>query len=78
MKTLLCSDLGGPEGCDVAVQGETFEELGNNCKQHVMEMLQTGDQPHLAAVEKMKNASPEEQQKMFAAYQQKFEEASEE
>lgn len=75
MKKLLCSDLGGPVECTEEVSGETFGELGNNCKAHVMECVQKGDAAHLAAVERMKNMSSEDQQMEFASYQKKFEEA---
>tara|TARA_B100000745_G_scaffold299377_1_gene250077 strand:- start:343 stop:582 length:240 start_codon:yes stop_codon:yes gene_type:complete len=77
MKTLSCKDLGGPENCEHAVSAETFQELGANCQAHVKEQLAAGDQKHQAAVARMYNASPEEQQKMFAAYQQKWEAAAE-
>ena len=42
---------------------------------HVMEKINNGDAAHKAAADKMKNASPEEQQAMMAAYQRKFDEA---
>ena len=77
MKKLTCGDLGGPSDCSVEITGETFEELGNNCKAHVMEEMGKGDEAHMAAVEKMKSATPEEQQAMFRGYEQKFNEASE-
>ena len=77
MKKLTCSDLGGPDSCDHELTGDTFEELGNNSKTHVMEQLQMGDQAHLAAVEKMKNATPEQQQAWFSEYKQKFDQAPE-
>lgn len=75
MKTLKCSDLGGPSACDVEVSGETFEEVGNNCKAHVMEMVQKGDEAHQKAIERMMGLSPEAQQAEFASYKQKFDEA---
>lgn len=77
MKTLTCSDLGGPSGCQHEVSGETFEALGDNCKQHVMMEMQKGDAAHVTAANKMREASPEEQQAMFAAYRKKFDEAPE-
>lgn len=76
MKKLICSDLGGP--CDAEITGETFEELGTASKNHVMDMVMKGDADHMAAVEKMKNASPEEQQALFEGFKNKFEEAPEE
>jgi hypothetical protein len=77
MKKILCKDLGGPEDCGVEIIGGTFEELGNNSKAHVLEQIQSGDAAHIAAVERMKNATPEEQQKMFAEYQATFDAAPE-
>jgi len=78
MKKILCSDLGGPANCDVAIMGETFDELGENSKTHVMQMVAAGDEDHQAAIEKMKSATPEEQQKMFASFKEAFDNASEE
>lgn len=75
MKTLTCSDLGGPGSCAEKISGDSFEELGNNCKTHVMEQVQNGDEAHMAAIEKMKSATPEEQQAMFAEYEKKYNEA---
>ncbi len=75
MKKLSCRDLGGV--CDEEITGNSFEELGNNCKAHVMEKLSSGDEAHMAAIEKMQNASPEEQQSMFTEYEKKFNEAPE-
>lgn len=75
MKTLTCKDLGGP--CDHEITGGSFEEVGNNCKAHVMEQINNGDEAHKAAVEKMKNATPEEQQAMFAEYEKRYNEAPE-
>ena len=77
MKTLKLRDLGGPADSEVEISGETFEELTNNCKQHVMEQIAAGDQAYLAAVERMKSLSPEEQQAEFASYKAKFDAAPE-
>lgn len=77
MKKLLCKDLGGPSECTAELTGETFLELGESSKKHVMEMVQGGDAAHQQAIERMMNLSPEEQQKEFASYQEKFEAAPE-
>lgn len=77
MKSLKCSELGGPSDCVVEITGESFEEVGSNCKNHVMELVGTGDGAHLAAVDRMKSLSPEEQQAEFASYEQKYNEAAE-
>ncbi|PIT91177.1 DUF1059 domain-containing protein [Candidatus Kaiserbacteria bacterium CG10_big_fil_rev_8_21_14_0_10_49_17] len=75
MKKLTCKDLGG--ACGEEITGETFEELGENCKNHVLMQIQAGDTEHLRAVAKMKKATPEEQQAMLAGFQKKFDEAEE-
>lgn len=77
MKTILCKNLGGPDTCEHVFSAESFEELGNASKSHVMEMIQGGDEAHMAAIERMKNMSPEDQQKEFASYQAQFEAAPE-
>lgn len=75
MKKLTCKDLGGP--CDFEITGESFGEIGEKSQAHVMEAIQKGDVAHIAAVEAMKELSPEEQQKKFAEFQKKFDEAEE-
>lgn len=73
MKRLTCSDLGGP--CDFEITGDSFEEIGKKSYAHVMDKISSGDADHAAAAGKMKNASPDEQKAMMAAYRKKFEEA---
>ena len=75
MKTLLCSDLGGP--CDHKVSGATFQEIGQACRKHVMECMQAGDAPHINAANKMRDAAPEQQQAWMAEWQRKFDAAAE-
>lgn len=53
MKTMTCRQLGGP--CDEAFAAETFDEIGELSRQHVMEMMQANDAPHLQAVADMKS-----------------------
>ena len=53
-------------------QGETAEEMGANCRQHVMEMMQSGDEDHKAAVESMMQLSKEEQEKWCDEFRSKF------
>lgn len=76
MKKLICSDLGGP--CDKEITGNTFNEIGMNCKQHVMEQINNGDEAHKVAAGKMKDSTPKEQQAMWAEYKRKYEEAPDE
>ena len=53
-------------------QGETAEEMGAKCRQHVMEMMQSGDEDHKAAVESMMQLSKEEQEKWYDEFRSKF------
>jgi len=68
MKKIICSDLGGPEACEVEIKGNTPEEMVKNCQEHVMEQIQNADDDHQEAVENMQGMSPEEQQEKFAEY----------
>ncbi len=73
MKKIACRDFGGP--CDEKISGNSFDEVGNNCKTHVMEQIKSGDEAHRAAAAKMKNASPEEQKSMMAEFEKRYNEA---
>ena len=46
-------------------QGESAEEMGAKCRQHVMEMMQSGDEDHKPAVESRMQLSKEEQEKGY-------------
>jgi len=52
MKTMTCRDLGGP--CDVEIAGNSFDEIGLNCKNHVMEQINNGDEAHKVAAGKIR------------------------
>lgn len=41
MKRLTCRDLGGP--CEAELLADTFEEMSNISRQHVVEQIQAGD-----------------------------------
>jgi hypothetical protein len=73
VKKLTCRDLGGP--CDAAITGESFDEMGSNCHAHVMERIHAGDEAHRAAADRMRNASPEEQETMMAAFGKRYRDA---
>jgi hypothetical protein len=75
MKKLTCKDLGG--ACDEVISGATFEEIGKNCRAHVMDAVKRGDAAHKAAVDKMMSASPSDQATMMAGYKKKFDAAPE-
>jgi len=73
MKKLTCRDLGGP--CDAEITGESFDEIGKKCREHVMEQMQKGDEAHISAANKMRSATPEQQKALMAAFKRKFDEA---
>lgn len=51
MKKMNCMQLGG--ACDFEFQGETFDEIAKQSKQHGMAMFQQGDQSHIDAMNQM-------------------------
>mgnify|MGYP000335416678 CR=1 FL=1 len=73
MKTLTCSDLGGP--CAAELVGTTFEDIGRASRAHVMSMIKAGHADHIAAADRMRQAPPEEQRAMMARFKDRFEEA---
>jgi hypothetical protein len=70
LKALTCRDLGG--ACDEPISGETFEEIGQKCRAHVMDAVKSGDAAHKSAVDRMMAASPAEQAASMADYRKKF------
>jgi arginyl-tRNA synthetase len=46
--------------------------MGENSKKHVMEMIQSGDEDHKAAIESMQQLSKEEQEKWYEDFKQSF------
>ena len=77
MKTMTCRDLAG--ACDTEFHAETFDEMAEMSKQHGMEMLERGDEAHIAAMEKMKElmSDPEAMKEWFEMVQKRFEGLSE-
>lgn len=73
MKKLTCRDLGGP--CDKEITGNSFQEVGKKSHDHVMERINSGDEAHKTAADKMRNATPEEQKAMMAEYEKRYNEA---
>ncbi len=71
MKKLTCRDLGGP--CDAELVADTFEEMGNKSRQHVVEQIQAGDESHKLAADRMTEATLDEQKAMMAEFKHKFE-----
>lgn len=52
MKTLTCSELGGP--CDLAHSGATADEIIKAHDRHLREVVAAGDRSHADALEAMK------------------------
>ena len=73
MKRLTCRDLGGP--CDAEFTGGSFEEIGKQSRENVMEQMKKGDEAHLSAANHMRSATPEQQKAMMAEFKRKFDEA---
>jgi hypothetical protein len=70
MKKLTCKQLGG--ACDEEIAGATFAEIGKKCREHVMAKIKAGDAAHKAAADKMSKATPEQQKKMMAEFENRF------
>ncbi len=51
MKTMTCRELGG--ACEKEFSAGSFDEIAEISKSHGLEMMQKGDQPHIAAMKKM-------------------------
>jgi len=71
MKKATCAYLGGC--CDALITGSTPEEMGENCKKHVMALVSTGDANHLAAIERWKTKSQEDMKQWFEEFAKNFE-----
>ncbi|GAB3860949.1 hypothetical protein GCM10028801_24380 [Nocardioides maradonensis] len=52
MKTMTCQQLGGP--CDLALTGETADEVIKKQDQHLKDMVAAGDEAHVPARNDMK------------------------
>jgi hypothetical protein len=52
MKTMTCRQLGGP--CDIALQGDTADEVIKAQDRHLNEMVDGGDAGHQPALKEMK------------------------
>jgi hypothetical protein len=73
MKTMNCKQLGG--SCDKEFHAETFEEIAEMSKKHGMEMFQQNDEPHLKAMNEMRELmqKPEAMTEWFETKRQEFE-----
>ncbi len=70
MKQATCKDLNGP--CDVIITGDTPEEIGNNCRDHVMDMVNDGDQLHKDAIAAWMQKPKQEQEAFYKDFTANF------
>ncbi|MEK9167123.1 MAG: DUF1059 domain-containing protein [Patescibacteria group bacterium] len=70
MKKTTCRELRG--ACDAEITGETAEEMGENSKKHVMEMIQAGDPDHQAAMEDMMKLGQADQMAWYEGFKNSF------
>lgn len=74
MKTMTCKQLYGP--CDALIQGATAEKMIENSQKHAMEMVASGDNVHIDAMEAMKKENmkmtPEAQKQWMEKFQNDF------
>jgi len=61
MKTMTCSQLGGPISCEEEFQADTFEAIAEQSKNHGMEMAQIQDKVHLQVMEKMREGMKDQE-----------------
>jgi hypothetical protein len=72
MKTMTCKQLGG--ACDMQFHANSFPEIAEQSKKHGMEMLQKGDQPHIMAMNEMKQlmTAPDAMKEWFEIKRKQF------
>ncbi len=73
MKSMTCEELGG--ACTMEFHANSFEEIAELSKKHVMEMLKSGDQLHRDAVREMQELmeTPTDMQEWFESKKREFE-----
>ena len=72
MKTMTCKQVGG--ACDLEFHANTFDEIAEISKKHGMEMFHKGDEPHLKAMNEMKELmqSPDSMNEWFEKKRKEF------
>ena len=70
MKKATCKDMRG--ACDMEFEGETPEEMGGKCREHVMEKVQAGDADHKAALDAMMQQTKEQQEQWYNEFRAGF------
>ena len=74
MKTMKCSQLGGPLNCNETFSGETFDEIAEKSQAHGKKMFEENDQAHLMAMQEMgkKMMTPEAMKKWMEEREKEF------
>jgi hypothetical protein len=70
MKKATCKAMRG--ACDQEFKGETPEEMGGKCREHVMQMVQGGDANYKAALDSMMAQSKKDQEKWYNEFRAGF------
>jgi hypothetical protein len=72
MKIMTCQQLGG--ACNKEFYANSFEEMAKLSKEHGMEMFQKGDEPHLHAMQEMRERmkTPEAMKDWFEEKKKEF------
>ncbi len=63
MKKATCRYMRG--ACDAEFESQTPREMGQICRQHVMELVQPGDEAHKTAMENMLELGKEEREQWY-------------
>lgn len=73
MKSMTCRQTGG--ACDEVFEGETFEQIAQQSQKHGMKMVSEGDQPHIEAMNQMKQMmrEPERMEQWMSSVKAEFE-----
>ena len=70
MRQLPCKAIGG--ACDVMIRGATPDEMGENCKQHALQLMREGDIDHAESLKHMRDMSPGDFAVFWADFRKKF------
>lgn len=77
MTKMSCKQLGG--ACDIEFLAETFEEIAEKSEEHGMEMFRKQDEPHMEAMQKMRELmnDPDDMNSWFESKRKEFDSSSE-
>jgi hypothetical protein len=70
LRKATCKQLGGV--CDIAIVGNSPEQMAQNAKDHVLDMLSDGDAPHRQLVFSLMRLSKKQQNEKYEELVQSF------